>query len=160
MARRFINDLRDPRCIPAVDAPEVVALQAERARLVAALGAAGSEAANEHDRRRAAAAAEDALLAFADTVCATIRNHPEFESDARERVAAVQAEAELARQAAQEAERRIEEAQALVRHLQRVAEDELYPNLASTVSNDDLVWQATDPYVVDLMERTRTGAAI
>jgi hypothetical protein len=35
--RRFVNDLRDPRCIPAVDAPEIAALEAERRRLVAAL---------------------------------------------------------------------------------------------------------------------------
>lgn len=35
--RRFVSDLRDPRCIPAVDAPEIAALEAERARLVAAL---------------------------------------------------------------------------------------------------------------------------
>jgi hypothetical protein len=157
MHRRFVNDLRDPRCIPAVDAPEIVALEAERARLVAALGAAGSEAVNEHDRRKAAIAAEDALLAFADTICATISNHPKFESEARERVAAVQAEAEVARRAAQEAERRAEEAQGLVRHLQRVAHGEMYPNLASAAPNDDLVWKVDDPYVLDLMERLRTG---
>lgn len=35
--RRFVNDLRDPRCIPAVNAPEIAALEAERRRLVAAL---------------------------------------------------------------------------------------------------------------------------
>ncbi|WP_420451560.1 hypothetical protein [Ilumatobacter sp.] len=35
--RRFLNDLRDPRCIPAVDAAEIVALEAERVRLVEAL---------------------------------------------------------------------------------------------------------------------------
>lgn len=157
MYRRFVNDLRDPRCIPAVDAPEIVALEAERRRLVAALGTAGSEAVNEHDRRKAAAAAEDALLAFADTICATIRNHPEFEAEAQERVTAVQAEAEVARRAAQEAERRAEEAQGLVRHLQRVAHGEMYPNLASAVPNDEAVWKVDDPYVLDLMERLLTG---
>ena len=157
MYRRFVNDLRDPRCIPAVDAPEIIALEAERARLVAAFDTAGSEAVNEHDRRKAAAAAEDALLAFADTICATIRNHPELESEAREQVAVVQAKAESARRAAQEAERRAEEAQGLVHQLQRVAHGEMYPNLASAVPKDDLVWKADDPYVLELMARIRTG---
>ncbi|MCW2751861.1 MAG: hypothetical protein JWR83_2971 [Aeromicrobium sp.] len=157
MYRRFVNDLRDPRCIPAVDAPEIVALEAERRRLVAALDTAGSAAVNEHDRRKAASAAEDALLTFADTICATIRNHPEFESEAREQVAAVQAEAESARRAARDAEGRAEEAEGLVRQLQRVAHGEMYPNLATGVPKDDPVWKADDPYVLDLMKRIRTG---
>lgn len=35
--RRFVNDLRDPRCIPALDEAEIAALEGERQRLVAAL---------------------------------------------------------------------------------------------------------------------------
>jgi hypothetical protein len=194
--RRFVNDLRDPRCIPAVDAPEIAALEGERARLVAALDEAGHryggnldmshyiaqrakairegtelppepptfaerESANEK-RRRNVAAAENALLAFADTICETVRHHPEWQDEARERVAAAQAEAEAARRAAQDAFRRAEEAQHLVIHLQRVAADELYPSTSGTFPRDapDLIWSVTDPHVLDLMALSRTGSPL
>jgi hypothetical protein len=193
--RRFVNDLRDPRCIPAVDAPEIVALEGERARLVAALDqanrgggrvdvahyiaqrakairagtelppepptAAELQAGNEK-RSRNVAAAENALLALADTICETVRNHKEWEDEARERVAAAQAEAEAAMAQAKAAARRAEDAHSLVIHLERVAADELYPNTASAVPQDEpgLVWDITDPHVRDLMALSRTGSPL
>lgn len=191
--RRFVNDLRDPRVLPAIDAPEIVALEAERVRLVAVLDAAGRGDGNldtsryiaqrtkairegtemppplpnqaEWDARQAQAridrlAAEEALLAFADTICDTVRSHAEWEAEAQERVAAALADAEAARRAAAEAERRAKEAQFLVQHLQHIAVDNLYPNTSASPEHDPdmMVWAVTDPHVLDLMERSRTGS--
>ncbi len=191
VVRRFVNDLRDPRCIPAVDAPEIVALEGERARLVAALDeaqrggsyvdeasyiakrakairegtelppepptAAERQAGNER-RNRNVAAAENALLQFADTICETVRKHPEWIGEAQERVAAAHAEAKEARRAAAEAEHRAEQAQFMVRHLGHIAMDNLYPNTSATLMDDpEVVWDITDPHVLDLMALSRTG---
>ncbi len=191
--RRFVNDFRDPRIIPAVDAPEIAALEAERARLVAALEEAESggayfdeatyiaqrakalregtelppepptaaerQAAHEQ-RSRNVAAATDALLNFGDVVCRTVEAHPEWRDEARAKVAAARAEADAAMAQAQAAARRAEEAQNLVQHLERTAADELYPSTSGPQDQEDLVWDIADPYVRDLMARSRTGAAI
>jgi hypothetical protein len=189
--RRFVNDLRDPRVLPAVDAPEIVALEGERARLVAALDAAQSgggyvdeasyiarrakairegtelppeaptaaerQAGNER-RNRHVAAAENALLAFADTICRTVEAHSEWRDEALDRVAAAQAEVEAARRQSQDAARRAEEAHFVVRHLENIAADNLYPNTSATLQDDpDVVWNITDPHVLDLMALSRTG---
>ena len=193
--RRFVNDLRDPRCIPAVDAPEIVALEAERARLVAALEeaeqggghiseaqyieqrakalregtelppepptAAERQAAAEQ-RSRNVRAAEEALLRFADVICRTVEAHPEWRDEARGKVTAARKEADEAMRQAKDAARRAEEAQWLVQHLERTASDELYPAAASRLPRDepDLVWDIHDPYVRDLMARSRTGSPL
>jgi hypothetical protein len=198
--RRFVSDLRDPRCIPAVDAPEIAALEAERRRLVAALEeaersgggyvdearyigqraralgageplppspptAAEAQAAAEQ-RRRNVAAAEEALLRFADVVCRTVEAHPEWREAARAKVKAAQDEAEAAMAQAKAAARRAEDAAWLVQHLERTASDELYiarvSDSAEAMPKDepDLVWNITDPRILGLMERSRTGAPL
>lgn len=194
--RRFVNDLRDPRCIPAVDAPEIVALEAERVRLVAALEEAergdggyfdearyieqrakalqeGTELPPEpptpaerqaagEQRNRNVRAAEAALLRFADVICRTVEAHPEWRDEARARVQAAQTEADAAMAQAKDAARRAEEAQWLVWHLERTAADELYPAAGDRLPQDtpDLVWDIHDPYIRDLMARSRTGSPL
>jgi uncharacterized protein YfiM (DUF2279 family) len=108
------------------------------------------------------AAAEDALLKFADTICRTVEAHPEWQDEARAKVVAARAEADAAMAAARDATRRAEEATWLVQHLERVAADELYTSTASAspVDEPDLVWNVADPYVRDLMARSRTGASL
>lgn len=193
--RRFVNDLRDPRCIPAVDAPEIAALEAERVRLVAALDeakrsgghvddaryiaqrakairegtemppppptAAEQQAANEQ-RNRNVAAAENALVAFGDVICRTVEAHPEWREEALAKVSAAQAEAAAAVAAARSAERRAVEARGLVLHLERTAADELYVAKVTSVPKDDedVVWEPTDPYIRDLVARSRTEPAL
>lgn len=195
--RRFVNDLRDPRCIPAVDAPEIVALEGERARLVAALEEAekgdGSGHINEatyieqrakalregtelppepptpaerqaaaERRNRNVRAATDALLHFADVVCRTVEAHPEWRDEAQAKVTEARQEADAARAAAEAATRRAEEASWLVQHLERVAADELYPAAGSRAPQDTdyVVWDIKDPYIAELMARSRTGEAL
>lgn len=193
--RRFVSDLRDPRCIPAVDAPEIVALEAERQRLVTALEeaergsghfdeagyigqrakalgagtplppqpptAVEAQAAGEQ-RRRNVSAAQEALLRFADVVCRTVEAHPEWRDDARAKVKAAHDEAEAAMAQAKAAARRAEDATWLVQHLERTASDELYIARVSDMPKDepDLVWNITDPYIAELMARSRTGSAL
>jgi hypothetical protein len=191
--RRFVNDLRDPRCIPAVDAPEIAALEAERRRLVAALEeaergggyvdeaqyiaqrakalgadeplppspptAAEMQAAAEQ-RQRNVAAATEALLRFADVVCATVEAHPEWRHAARAKVKAAQEEADAALALAKAAAARAEDAAWLVQHLERTASDELYIARVSEEAADTsgwLHWDVTDPHIVELMARSRTG---
>lgn len=79
------------------------------------------------------AAAQEALLEFAEVVCRTVEAHPEWRDEARAKVAEAQAEAE--------------EARWLVQHLERAASDELYPATRGTVPRDepDLVWDVKRP---------------
>ncbi|MDP9497455.1 MAG: hypothetical protein M3P46_07300 [Actinomycetota bacterium] len=71
-------------------------------------------------------AASDALLALGDDICVAVRQHPEFEEQARADVAALLAEAEEMRRKAAEAERRAAAARIFVLWLERVAADELF----------------------------------
>lgn len=83
------------------------------------------EAAVEQQQRDVQAAGT-ALLSLGDEICQAVRDHPEYEDQAREQVAALRAQAEELRRAAVEAERQAEEASIYVLWLSRVAADELF----------------------------------
>ncbi len=86
-----------------------------------------AEAAAGHEQRtRDVQAATDALLGLGDDICEAVRQHPEFEEQARADVAALLAEAEEMRRRAAEAERQAAAARIYVLWLERVAADELF----------------------------------
>ena len=197
--RLFASDLRRDGLIPAalLGHPELAALEAERARLAAALdeaeqGGGGGYltdeqyvavrsaalregrtlppppptatkvAADNENRRRNVAAAEDALLSLGETLRRTIAAHPEWQDEAAEKVKAARAEAaELMRQARQ-AEVRAQEAEHYERWLRRASDGEVYyptfvENSGQPQDEPDLIWNITDPYIIDLIASSRTG---
>lgn len=112
-------------------------------------------------RNRNVAAAEEALLRFADVVCRTVEAHPEWWDEARAKVNAAQDEAEAA---TAQAKPLPAEPAWLVQHLERTASDELYPTRVSDAAlpkdEPDLVWNITDPYIAELVARSRTGSPL
>lgn len=85
-------------------------------------------ATDEYKRRRArdVQAAEQALLALADDICAALREHPEWEQEGRAHITELHAEAAQKRREADAAERQAEGARYLVQWLERAAKNELY----------------------------------
>lgn len=195
--RLFASDLRRDGLIPSslLGYPELVALEAERVRLAAALTEAeaggghvneaqyiqkraralreGSELppppptaaeaqASAEARRRNVQAATEALVQFGDTLRRTIAAHPEWQDDATEKVNAARAEAEAARRVAAEADARAAEAEHYTRWLRRASDGEVYyPTFVGLPQDEpDLIWQVTDPHILDLIAASRTGQAL
>ncbi len=195
--RLFASDLRRDGLIPSslLGYPELAALEAERARLAAALDeaeaggghfneahyiqersqalregtplppppptAAEAQAAAE-TRRRNVQAATDALVQLGDTLRRTIAAHPEWQDEAAEKVQAARAEAEAARRVAPEADARAVEAEQYTRWLRRASDGEVYyPTFVEAgglpQNEPDLIWQVTDPHILDLIAASRTG---
>lgn len=82
-------------------------------------------ATDEYTRRRArdVEAAGRALLALADDICAALRDHPEWEREQRNDIAALRAEAEQKRREAEQAERKAESGKVLALWLERAAQE-------------------------------------
>lgn len=94
-----------------------------------------TQAATDAQHQRSARdvrAAEQALLALADDICNTVREHPAFEKEERAKTAALRAHAADLRRQADAAEREADKAGCIVQWLERVAADELYVVTAST----------------------------
>ncbi len=122
--RLFVSDLRREGLIPAalLGHPELAALEAERARLAAAL-----EEAERGGGRRDVAAAEDALVRLGDTLRRTVAAHAaEMQAAAAERVQARRAEAAALLRQAKAAEARVQAAEQLTTWLRRCAAGEVY----------------------------------
>jgi hypothetical protein len=84
---------------------------------------------NDAHRQRQARdvqAATDALLALADDICRTVREHPAYEQEGRQHIATLREQAAEMRRQADAAEREAEAAGFLVLWLERVAHDELF----------------------------------
>ncbi len=95
-----------------------------------------------------------------DTLRRTIAAHPEWQDEAA--VKAARAEAEQARRAAAAAAARAVEAEHYTRWLRRASDGEVYfptfvENSGQPQDEPDLVWNITDPYILDLIESSRTG---
>jgi hypothetical protein len=118
--------------------------------------------ASAESRRRNVQAATDALVQFGDTLRRTIAAHPEWQDEAAEKVKAARADAEAARRAAAEADARAVEAEQYTFWLRRAADGEVfYPTFveSSGLPQDqpDLVWNVTDPHILDLIAASRSG---
>lgn len=110
-------------------------------------------------RRRNVQAATDALVQLGDTLRHTIAAHPEWQDEAAEKVKAASAEAEQSRRLAAEADARAVEAEHYVRWLRRASDGEVYfPTFVAQPQDEpDLVWNITDPYILDLIASSRKG---
>lgn len=116
-------------------------------------------------RRRNVRAATDALEQLGDSLRRTIAAHPEWQDEAAEKVHAARAEAEQARRAAAEADVRAVEAEHYTRWLRRASDGEVYyptfvENSGQPQDEPDLVWNITDPYILDLIASSRTGSPL
>jgi len=123
--------------------------------------AAEVEAAQEQQRRDVAAA-EDALLALGETLRCTVAAHAyEWGKAAGAKVHAARAEAAELQRQAQAAERRADQAEQYVRWIRRAAEGEVYlprwEGAALPADDPDVVWDVTDPRVLELIAASRTG---
>lgn len=123
--------------------------------------AAEAQAAAEQ-RQRNVAAATDALLRLGDTLRRTIAAHPEWQDAAAAKVKTARDEAEQARRAAAEADARAVEAEQYTRWLRRASDGEVYyptfvANSGHPADEPDLIWNVTDPRILDLIASSRTG---
>ncbi len=126
---------------------------------------AAEVAAESENRRRNVPAAEDALLALGETLRHTVAAHAfEWGKAASEKVKALRDEAAERMRQAREAEGRAQEAEHYERWLRRCADGELYyPTFTlhqQPQDEPDLVWNITDPQILDLIAASRSGQAL
>jgi hypothetical protein len=131
--RRLVQALTDanaPTGSPQMSEEQYIAARAKALRegtdLPAPPPSQSENDAVRQQRQRDVQAATDALLALADDICQTVREHPAFEQDGREHIVALREQAADLRRQAEAAEREAEAAGFLVLWLERVAHDELF----------------------------------